>query len=321
MTAVTGSLLVASLLHPQPKAIEYSLEAGRCSERVPIGATEAHSVLAVGASARLSTIYMFSRGCGGHGNPLSCSATPLEVKGTGGVAVHSVRGTTVEIVARAPGKGQVAIRARRKRFPALTVKTAVPAALAARASSYVIDFPLRRILRVAQGGVATVWLVPVDEGGQPLCAGGKLPAKAPALRFSGGAAWEMAVPGEIRAVEGPGSYRIDLALDPGKLSMPVEIVSTKGIRRLELEPHLTQTGPLRIAVRSYDEADEVLGTPVRLWLSGDGALYRLGHFDQPLQDLETTDAEVAVVPGHPGASFILSARTESGAVQRLEFPK
>jgi len=54
MSAVVAAVLIAISLRPSPSAVGYSLQAGRCFEQVPPGATALRSTLAVGASARLS---------------------------------------------------------------------------------------------------------------------------------------------------------------------------------------------------------------------------------------------------------------------------
>ena len=103
-----------------------------------------------------------------------------------------------------------------------------------------------------------------------------------------------------------------------RISLPVEIVPAGAIQRLVLEPQRTESGPIRIAVRAYDDAGEVIGSSVRLWLHGDGSLLRIGSFDQPLRELETTDAEIAIDPAHPGATMILSAQLRNGVTGRLD---
>src|SRR6266550_12697 len=140
MSAVVTAVLIAISLRPSPSAVGYSLQAGRCFEQVPPGTTELRSTLAVGASARLSTTFRFSRLCGGHGNPIPCSAAPLRVTAAGGLTVASVRGTDIQIKARTVGAGEIAVRARKKQFPPLALHAALPVALMARVSSFAIAF-------------------------------------------------------------------------------------------------------------------------------------------------------------------------------------
>lgn len=313
-----AALLLLTALGPKPRAIGYSLLAGRCYEQVAPGATEAHSTLAVGSTARLSAVFRFARLCGGHGNPLPCSATPLQVRAAGGLTVASVRGTDIQVVAQGPGRGAIAVRARKKQFPPLAVSAAVPAGLGARVGSFAIAFPELRSLRIAEGGRTALWLYPVDDGRRPLCAGGRLRTSAPALGIAGGSAWDLSAQHEVRAVGVPGFSFLELSLGKRRLSLPVEIVQAGAIQRLVLEPHRTESGPIRIAVRAYDDAGEVLGSSVRLWLHGDGSLLRIGSFDQPLRELETTDAEVAIDPARPGATMILSAQLPNGVTGRLD---
>jgi hypothetical protein len=313
-----AALLLLTALGPKPRAIGYSLVAGQCHEQVAPGATEAHSTLAVGTTARLSAVLRFSRLCGGHGNPLPCPATPLQVRAAGGLSVASVRGTEIQVEARRPGRGAIAVRARKKQFKPLAVSAAVPAALVARVSSLAIAFPELRSLRIAEGGRTALWLYPVDDGRRPLCAGGRLRTSAPALGFAGGSAWDLSGQQEVHAVGAPGWSFLEVSLGKRRLSLPVEIVPAGAIQRLVLEPHRTGSGPIRIAVRAYDDAGEVLGSSVHLWLHGDGSLLRIGSFDQPLQELDTTDAEVAIDPAHPGATMILSAQLPNGVTGRLD---
>jgi hypothetical protein len=312
------ALLALMALGPKPRAIGYSLVAGRCYEEVPPGTTEARSTLAVGTTARLSAVFRFSRLCGGHGNPLPCSATPLHVDALGGLAVASVRGRDIQVEAHAAGRGAIAVRARRKQFPPLALSSAVPAGLVARVSSFAISFPEMRTLRIAEAGRATLWFSPVDEIRRPLCAGGRLRTSAPALGIAGGTAWDLSAEHEVRATGAPGWSFLELSVGERRLSLPVEIVRVAAIQRLVLEPHRTGSGPIRIAVRAYDDAGEVLGSSVRLWLHGDGSLLRIGSFDQPLREMETTDAEVAIDPARPGASMILSAQLPNGITGRLD---
>ena len=318
MSAVVTAVLIAISLRPSPSAVGYSLQAGRCFEQVPPGTTELRSTLAVGASARLSTTFRFSRLCGGHGNRVPCSAAPLRVTAAGGLTVASVRGTDIQIKARTAGAGEVAVRARKKQFPPLALHAALPVALMARVSSFTIAFPELRALRIAEGGSTSVWLYPVDESRSPLCAGGKLAVSAPALGIASGTQWDMAKQREVRGVGGPGWSFLDLELGARHLSLPVEIVPAGAIVRLELEPHPTQMGPIRIAVRAWDEVGEVLGAPVRLWLRGEGSLVQLGHFDRPVAELETNEAEVAILPSSPGAKMILSGQLPNGVTGRAD---
>ena len=318
MNAVVATALIAISLRPSPSAVGYSLQAGRCFEQVPPGATALRSTLAVGASARLSTTFRFSRLCGGHGNPIPCSAAPLRVTAAGGVTVASVRGTDIQIKARTAGAGEVAVRARNKQFPPLALHAALPVALMARVSSFAIAFPELRALRIAEGGSTSVWLYPVDESRSPLCAGGKLAVSAPALGIATGTQWDMAKQREVRGVGGPGWSFLDLVLGARHLSLPVEIVPAAAIVRLELEPHPTQMEPIRIAVRAWDEVGEVVGAPVRLWLRGEGSLVQLGHFDRPVDELETNEAEVAILPSSPGAKMILSGQLPNGVTGRAD---
>jgi hypothetical protein len=102
------------------------------------------------------------------------------------------------------------------------------------------------------------------------------------------------------------------------LSLPVEIVAAAALVRLELEPHPTETGPIRIAIRAWDETGEVIAAPVRLWVRGDGSLVELGHFDHPVMELETNEPEVAVLPSRPGATMILSAQLPNGVTGRAD---
>ena len=90
------------------------------------------------------------------------------------------------------------------------------------------------------------------------------------------------------------------------------------IVRLDLEPHPTQMGPIRIAVRAWDEVGEVVGAQVRLWVRGDGSLVQLDHFDRPVMELETNEAEVAIVPSKPGATMILSGQLPNGVTGRAD---
>jgi len=311
-------LLLLTALGPKPRAISYSLVAGRCYEQVAPGTTEARSTLAVGTTARLSALFRFSRLCGGHRNPLPCPATPLQVHAAGGLTVASVRGTDIQVEAHGPGRGAIVVRARKKQFPPLAVRAAVPAGLVARVSSSVIAFPELRSLRIAEGGRTALWLYPVDGGRRPLCAGGRLLTSAPALGIAGGSAWDLSAQHEVHAVGAPGWSFLELSLGKHRLSLPVEIVPAGAIQRLVLEPQRTESGPIRIAVRAYDDAGEVLGSSVRLWLHGDGSLLRIGSFDQPLRELETTDAEIAIDPAHPGATMILSAQLRNGVTGRLD---
>ena len=76
--------------------------------------------------------------------------------------------------------------------------------------------------------------------------------------------------------------------------------------------------PIRIAVRAWDEVGEVLGAPVRLWLRGEGSLVQLGHFDRPVAELETNEAEVAILPSSPGAKMILSGQLPNGVTGRAD---
>jgi hypothetical protein len=315
---LSAALLVLMALGPKPRSVGYSLVAGRCSEQVAPGATQAHSTLAVGASARLSAVFRFSRLCGGRGKPLPCSATPLQVHAAGGLTVASVRGTDIQVEAHGPGRGAILVRARKKQFPPLAVISVVPAGLGARVSSLGIAFPELRSLRIVEGGRTAFWVYPVDEARRPLCAGGRLRTSAPALGITGDSAWDLAAQHEVRAVGAPGWSFLELSLGKRRLSMPVEIVPAGAIQRLVLEPHRTGSGPIRIAVRAYDEAGEVLGSSVRLWLHGDGSLLRIGSFDQPLRELETTDAEIAIDPARPGAPMILSAQLPNGVTGRLD---
>ena len=119
MSALAAAVLLAISLRPSPNAVGYSLQAGRCFEQVAPGATELRSTLAVGASARLSAIFRYSRICGGHGKPTPCPAAPLRVTAGGGVRVASVLGTDIQIKAQTAGAGEVALRARKKQFPPL----------------------------------------------------------------------------------------------------------------------------------------------------------------------------------------------------------
>src|SRR5438045_9725495 len=95
MSAVVAAVLIAISLRPSPSAVGYSLQAGRCFEQVPPGATALRSTLAVGASARLSTTFRFSRLCGGHGNRVPCSAAPLRVTAAAGLTVARVPGPAI----------------------------------------------------------------------------------------------------------------------------------------------------------------------------------------------------------------------------------
>src|SRR2546425_225031 len=165
-----AALLLLTALGPNPRAISYSLVAGRCNEQVAPGTTETRSTLADGTTAPLSAVFRFSRLCGGHGKPLPCPATPLQVHAAGGLTVASVRGTDIQVEAHGPGRGAIVVRARKKLFPPLSVRAAVPAGLAARVSSSAIAFPELRSLRIAEGGKTALWLYPVDDGRRPLCA-------------------------------------------------------------------------------------------------------------------------------------------------------
>jgi len=314
---LAAALLVLMALGPKPRAIGYSLVAGRCSEQVAPGATEAHSTLAVGATARLSAVFRFSRPCGGHRNPIACSAAPLQVHAGGGLAVASVRGTDIQVHARAPGQGAVEVRAKKKQFPALALTSAVPAGLVARVSSFAIPFPELRSLRIVQDGTTALWFYPVDDVRRPLCAGGRMRTSAPALGIAN-AAWDLSAPHEVRAAGQPGWSYLELSIGERRLSLPVEIVPSAAVQRLVLEPQRTQSGPIRVAVRAYDDTGEVLGSRVRLWLHGDGSLLRVGAFDQPLRELETTDAEIAIEAAGTGGPMILSAQLPNGVTGRLD---
>jgi hypothetical protein len=312
------AVLLAISPRPSPTAVSYSLQAGRCVEEVPPGGTKLRSMLAVGTSARLSATFRFSRLCGRRGHLVPCSAAPLRVTAAGGLTVASVRGTDIQIKARSAGGGEIALRSSKKLFPAVALHAALPVALMARVSSSSIAFPELRALRIAEGGRASVWLYPVDESRSPLCAGGKLALSAPALGMSAGTQWDLARQREVRGVGAPGWSFLDLALGARHLSLPVEIVRGAAITRLELEPHATQTGEIRIAIRTWDEVGEVVGVHVRLWLRGAGSFVEAGHFGGPVIELETNDAEVGVIAAKPGASMILSAQLANGVTGRAD---
>ena len=318
MTLAWAALATLLALAPKPpRAVGYSFAAGRCSEQVPAGGTEVRSRLAVGTTARLSAVFQFPRPCGSRGKPVPCRATPLEVKASGGIELASVRGTDIRLEARAAGPGAVAVRAKKKQFPHLAVYAAVPMALSARVSSLAVASPELRALRIVQGGSTTLSLYPLDESRRPLCAEGKLPVAAAALGLGSGAIWDLDAQHEVRAGGPPGWSFLDLQLGGRHLQLPIEIVSPDGIRRLELERNPATRGPIRVAVRAYDDTGEVVGAPVRLWLDG-GSLVRPGRSEQPQREIETSDAEVAVVPARPGASMILSARMANGTTARLD---
>jgi len=314
---LAASILAAlvAVAAPKPKAVGYSFAAGRCAEEVPAGETEVHSRLAVGTPVRLSASVEFTRPCG-RGKSAACRATPLEVKAVGSLALASVRGTDIRLEARAPGRGTVTVRARKKLFPELGLNAAVPAGLSARSGAV----PDLRALRVVQGGTLPLSLAVVDEERSALCAGGKVPISAPALGLGAGATWELTAQKEVRAVGAPGWSFLDVRLGGQRLMMPVEVVSPGAVQKLVLEPRPAQQGTFRVTVRAFDETGEVLGASVRLWLTGDGTLSRVGHSDRALRELETTDAEVAVLPGRSASSLVLSAQTRSGVIARVDLP-
>ncbi|HYY51429.1 MAG TPA: hypothetical protein VE755_01085, partial [Myxococcales bacterium] len=250
--------------------------------------------------------------------PVPCAVPPLRVTAAGGVSVASVRGTSIQLKARAAGTGEVALWTHKKQFPPLALHAAVPVALTARVGSAAIAFPELRALRIVEGGSAAIWLSAVDESRSPLCAGGRMAVSAPMLGIAPGSAWDLMKPREVRAAGRPGWSFLDLALGGRHLALPVEIVPAGAIARLALEAHPTETGAIAVAIRAWDETGEVLGAPVRLWIRGDGSLALAGRPDRPQIELETSEPEITVIPSRPGATMIVSAQLPNGVTGRAD---
>jgi hypothetical protein len=230
------------------------------------------------------------------------------------VNVASVQGTTIQLNVRAAGTGEVAVRARKKDFP-LALHAAAPVALTARLSSADFRFPELRALRIVEGAKAAISLDVVDESRAPLCAGGRVAVSGPALGLPSGSAWNLTKVGEVRAVGRPGWSFFDLVLGRRHLALPAEIVPAAAIVRLSLEPQAARAGTIAVAIRAWDEAGEVIGAPVRLWVRGDGSLAQAGN---PGMEMETSETEVVVIPSRPGATMILSAQLPNGVTGRAD---
>jgi hypothetical protein len=97
--------------------------------------------------------------------------------------------------------------------------------------------------------------------------------------------------------------------------LPAEIVPAAAIVRLSLEPQAARAGTIAVAIRAWDEAGEVIGAPVRLWVRGDGSLAQAGN---PGMEMETSETEVVVIPSRPGATMILSAQLPNGVTGRAD---